>query len=236
MRTSGYGLVTAAGEGSRFGGRKQFALLAGKPLLFYSLQAFERCPQVRETVVVTNADMIDRVEALTRRWRLRKVNWVVAGGEQRQDSVRQGLRVLPDSGMVAIHDGARPFLDARHLTQGFTACRRQPAVIYAFGIAETVKQLTRGCIERTIPRHELVLAQTPQFFDLALVKRAHRQAEAEGFYGTDDAQLVERLGRRVAVLPGWPENVKITTASDLARAEQAVKLFARDKRRRGQVR
>src|SRR5512137_2718764 len=96
-----YGLVVAAGAGSRFGGRKQYAKLHGKPVFYYSLLAFERCPAVKETVLVTNLDMIDRVESLVRKWRLRKVTWVIAGGEQRQDSVARGLRVLPDEGMVA---------------------------------------------------------------------------------------------------------------------------------------
>jgi 2-C-methyl-D-erythritol 4-phosphate cytidylyltransferase len=215
-----YALVVAAGAGSRFGGRKQFVKLAGKPVMYYSLLAFERCPQVKETVIVTNLDMIDRVEALIRKWHLRKVNWVIAGGEQRQDSVARGLRVLPDEGMVAIHDGVRPLLTPERLTQGFRACRRSKAVIFALPAGETVKEVRKSTVTRTIPRDALILVQTPQFFALPVIKQAVEQACREGFYGTDDAQLVERAGGNVAVIPGWRENIKITTRADLKLAEK----------------
>ena len=228
-----YGLVVAAGAGTRFGGRKQFALLKGKPILYYSLRAFECCPAVKEVVLVTNADMIDRTEVMTKRWRFGKTKWIVAGGEQRQDSVAQGLRVLPDRGMVAIHDGVRPFLTPEQIARGFRECRRRKAVIFGVPISETVKSVRfeaspkskiqnpkskiqrAGVVMRTIPREHLILAQTPQFYDLTVIKRAYDQARQDGYYATDDAQLVERLRLGVAVLDGWPENVKVTTRADL---------------------
>jgi 2-C-methyl-D-erythritol 4-phosphate cytidylyltransferase len=215
-----YGLVVAAGEGSRFGGRKQFARLRSKPIVYYSLRAFERCPIVKEIVLVTSADMICRIESWLRRWRFRKVEWVVAGGERRQDSVRQGLRALPDRGLVAIHDGARPILRPEHLILGFRQCRKARAVIYALPVSETVKETSAGQVAATIPRQNLALAQTPQFFDLALIKLAYDRAYADGRYASDDAQLVEHLGIPVSVLPGWPENIKVTFPADLRVAAQ----------------
>jgi 2-C-methyl-D-erythritol 4-phosphate cytidylyltransferase len=211
IAVSNYGLVVAAGAGTRFGGRKQFYRLGGRPLVCYALSAFERCPVVKETVLVVNLDMIDRLAVMVRRRRLRKVRWIIAGGEQRQDSVARGLRVLPERGMVAIHDGVRPFLRPEYLTRGFAHCRKSRAVIYGLPVFETVKETRNDTITRTVPRENLVLAQTPQFFALALIKEAYDRADHEGFRATDDAQLVERLGAKVTVLPGCPENIKITT-------------------------
>jgi len=215
-----YGLVVAAGAGVRFGGRKQYFKLAGKPLIYHSLLAFERCPIVKETVLVTNVDVIDRAEALVRKWRFRKVNWVVGGGAQRQDSVARGLRILPDSGIVAIHDGVRPFLKPERLTQGFRTCRRSKAVVFALPAGETVKEVHDGLVAGTVLRDALFLVQTPQFFSLPLIKQAVDQAFRDGFYGTDDAQLVERAGGHVTVIHGWRENIKITTRADLKFAER----------------
>lgn len=215
-----YGLVVAAGAGVRFGGRKQYFKLGGKPLVFYSLLAFERCPAVKETVLVTNVDMIDRAELLVRRWGFRKVNWVIAGGLERQDSVARGLRILPDAGMVAIHDGVRPFLKPEHIAQGFRTCRRGRAVVFAVPCGETIKAADSALVTETIPRDRLFLVQTPQFFSLSLIKQAVDQAFRGGFHGTDDAQLVERAGGKVAILPGWRENIKITTRADLKFAEK----------------
>jgi 2-C-methyl-D-erythritol 4-phosphate cytidylyltransferase len=215
-----YALVVAAGAGVRFGGHKQYFKLGGKPLVFHSLLAFERCPAVKETVLVTNVEMIDRAELLIRKWGFRKVNWVVAGGPERQDSVARGLRILPDTGMVAIHDGVRPFLTPERIAQGFRTCRRSKAVVFALPCGETIKAVVNALVTETVPRDGLFLVQTPQFFSLPLIKHAVDQAFRDGFYGTDDAQLVERSGGKVAILPGWRENIKITTRADLKFAEE----------------
>jgi 2-C-methyl-D-erythritol 4-phosphate cytidylyltransferase len=213
-----YGLIVAAGAGVRFGARKQFARLKDRPVIYYSLRAFELCPVVKETVLVTNLDEIDRMETLIHRWRMKKVNWIVAGGEQRQDSVARGLRVLPEKGMVAIHDGVRPIVSPERIEYGFLECRRNHAVIYALPASETIKQVKGSEVLSTIPREDLILVQTPQFFKLPLIREAYEHAAATGHWATDDAQLVEHLGGKVTVIAGWPENIKITTRSDLVRA------------------
>lgn len=210
-----YGLVVASGEGKRFGGRKQFVPVRGKPIIYYALRAFEQCPAVHEVVVATNPDALARLEERITSWRFRKVKWFVAGGSRRQDSVAQGLRVLPDQGWVAVHDGVRPCVAPEQIESGFRACRRWRAVIFGLPVQETVKVLRNNTVMETVPRHPLVLAQTPQFFELMLLKRAYQQAALDGYEASDDAELVERLGERVVVLPGWPENIKVTTRADL---------------------
>jgi 2-C-methyl-D-erythritol 4-phosphate cytidylyltransferase len=195
----------------------------GRPLVYYALRAFDQCARIRETVLVTNADMLDAMEGLVKRWRLRKVKWIVAGGEQRQDSVARGLRVLPDVGMVAIHDGVRPNLQPGDITRGLRACAKTGAVIYALPVTETVKEVADSVVKRTLPRENLVLVQTPQFFSLSLLKQAYRRALLEDFCATDDAQLVERTGHPVAVIDGWPDNIKVTTREDLKRVIGNVK-------------
>lgn len=223
-KTPCFGLIVAAGEGTRFGGRKQFARLASRPLLCYSLQAFEHCSVVKETVLVTNLDMIERLESWTKRWRLRKVKWIVAGGKSRQESVRQGLRVLPDKCLVAVHDGVRPCILPAQIALGFGICAKTGAAVPVLPVAETVKEIADGMVVKTIPHAGLALAQTPQFFEIALLRNAHRQAASEGFLGTDDAQLVEHYGGRVTAFLGWQENVKITTRDDLLRIRELVRL------------
>lgn len=210
-----HGLIVAGGAGRRFGDRKQFASLAGKPVIWHSLSAFEKCPGISEIVLVTNSDAIDRADHLVRKWHLHKVNWIVAGGKERQDSVYQGLRALPDKGIVAIHDGVRPALNSQDISRGLKACRKHGSVIYARPIDETIKEVRNSAVIRTVARQGLFLAQTPQFFPLELIRRAHQLAAQDGYYGTDDAELLERIGEAVNVLPGWQQNIKITTRADL---------------------
>jgi 2-C-methyl-D-erythritol 4-phosphate cytidylyltransferase len=226
-----YGIIMAAGRGMRFGGPKQFVRLQGRSLLVRVLEAFEHCAAVAETVVVTNPERLKYVEHLAARAHCRKVKWVIAGGERRQDSVERGLRVLPGRGMVAIHDAARPTLRPEHLSRGFAVCRRTRAAIYAMPVTETLKRVSDSMVRRTVTRDDLFLAQTPQFFALDLIKTAHENARRRGWCANDDAELVERLGALVTVVPGWPGNIKITTRHDL-RLVAAVMAF-RQLRKRG---
>lgn len=210
-----FGLIVAAGRGRRFGGLKQFAPVKKKPLLYYSMRAFERCPVVEGYVVVTNLSKIQAVNQLARVYRFTKLRAVVRGGKERMDSVALGLAVLPDWGYVAVQDAARPLICPSMLTQGFRVVRRNGAVAFAARVADTVKQVTVDRIVRTLDRDNLVTTQTPQFFDLGLLRQAYARCRDEGILVTDDCQAVERLGVAPRVIVHERPNIKVTYPKEL---------------------
>jgi 2-C-methyl-D-erythritol 4-phosphate cytidylyltransferase len=210
-----FGLVVAAGRGRRFGGLKQFVPVKKKPLLFYSLRAFELCPLVSGYAVVTNPSRISQVKQMLKKFRLQKSIAVVAGGKERMDSVEQGLFALPESGYVAVHDGVRPFIKPQMLSLGFRAVHRYPAVAFGVPVTETVKEMVGNHLVRTLDRTSLVAIQTPQFFSLELLRRAFAQARNQHLITTDECQLVENLGIAPRLLPGSPLNIKVTHPEDL---------------------
>ncbi len=199
-------------------GDKAFTVVGGKPLLSYSLLALERSPEIERTVVVVRPSAVQRCRALVNRLALRKVEAVVAGGRRRQDSVRNGLLFACDSEYVLVHDAARPFLSRRLVSRTLAACRRTGAAIAAEPVSATVKSAKAGRVVATIPRETLWLAQTPQVFRRELLERAFEKWPAE-LEATDDAAVVERAGRKVALVPGDPFNIKITYPADVDLAE-----------------
>lgn len=201
---------------------KQFLALGGQPLLVHSLRALEASDAV--TAIVLAVPEADRQYCLTEiiaRHGLTKIQHIVAGGAQRQDSVRHALAMVSgDAEIVLVHDAVRPFITQDMVDRVIRRAIECGAAMIAIPIPDTVKQVgPDGFIERTIERHHLWLAQTPQAFRRALLQEAHRKAHLEGFYGTDDAELVERLGYRVAIVDGSSENIKITRPEDLAIGE-----------------
>jgi len=217
-------IVVAAGRGKRLGGKgdKAFVNVAGRPLLLYSLLALESAPDVERTIVVVRRGAIRRCQALVKRFALRKVEAVVAGGRRRQDSVRNGLRFAGESGYVLVHDAARPFLSPRLVSRTMAECRRTGAAIAAEPASDTVKKVKRGRVTATVPRETLWLAQTPQAFRRELLERAFSKWP-DRLDATDDAALLERAGIRVAVVPGDPFNIKITYPVDIVLAEALLK-------------
>lgn len=223
-------IVVAAGRGVRLGGArpKQYLPLDGKPLLWHTLSRLHAHPLIPRIVPVIAPDGAD----LWLEWLgpyladLPKVAAPVAGGAERQDSVRQALESLawPEDGWVGIHDGARPLVSTKVLDPLFAARDRHEALLSALPVHDTVKWTNAdGVVERTLDRQRIWLAHTPQVFRFGLILDAHRRARAEGFYGTDDVSLVERLGVPVGVVAGDEGNFKVTGPGDLARAEQRLK-------------
>ncbi len=212
-------LVPAAGSGSRLGSArpKPFVPLAGRPLLAHTLARLERVPLVEAIVVVVAEDQVEACRSeVIRPFGLARVAAVVPGGAERQDSVRAGLAALPDwADVVLVHDGARPLVPPEVVE----AVARAAAASGAATAAVRPKDTVRDDAGRTLDRARLWLVQTPQGFRPALLREAHVRAAADGHTGTDDASLVERLGRAVAVVPGSYRNLKITTREDLAVAE-----------------
>ncbi|MEO0083403.1 MAG: 2-C-methyl-D-erythritol 4-phosphate cytidylyltransferase [candidate division WOR-3 bacterium] len=210
-----FGIILAAGQGKRFGQKKQFYLIKNKPVIYYSLKKFNDSPDISKIIVVTNKTKIRYVQNLVKKYKFNKVIKVIAGGKERQDSVKNALRILPDNGYVAIHDSARPLLNSAIIAQGFNYVKRYQACIPVIDIADTVKELDGNFIKSTQNRANFYLAQTPQFFEIRLLKQAYADAEKDNFYATDDASLVERLGKKVYAFRGIKSNIKITDKEDI---------------------
>jgi len=201
---------------------KQFLTLGGLPVLVHTLRVLEAADSVGEIIlVVPEADREFCLQEIVTRHRLSKVNKIVAGGERRQDSVHHGLSAIDgDPDLVLVHDAVRPFLTREMIGGVLEQAAKHGAAVVAIPMRDTVKQVgTDRLIEYTVDLRSLWLVQTPQAFRLALLREAHRKAEQEGIHATDDAQLVERLGHRVALVEGSAENIKITRPEDLAIGE-----------------
>ena len=210
-------IIVAAGAGTRFGEPKQFAYLKGKPVLEWTLEAFQAHPEVDSIVLVLPDD-----EGLKHyRMRYSKVVDCVRGGERRQDSVWQGFRLLDAAApeVILVHDGARPLIGAELISRVIAAARADGAAVPVLAIEDTVKEVREGRVAGTVDRTVLARAQTPQGFRFEVLKKALEAARRDRFYGTDEAALAERLGIPVTAVAGDPRNVKITTQVDMNIAE-----------------
>jgi len=215
-------IVPAAGRGERFGGDGPKALvpLGGRPLLEYALTALGAASTVEAIVVAAPPDAVELVERVARRAAGAKLAGVVPGGSDRQASVAHGLAALPAGPeIVLVHDGARPLVPVSLIDSVVAAAAEDGAATAAVPVDETVKRGEEGWVRSTIDRAGLFRVQTPQAFSRTLLETAHREAARAGFHGTDDAALVERLGRPVRLVPGAPANLKITVPDDLLLAE-----------------
>jgi len=213
-------VVPAAGTSTRMRGiDKLMVSLAGRPLLEVTLRSLVSFSAIDELVVVYNQRTRDQVERICRRLD-RRVR-LVEGGRHRQESVQNGLNALRQEPpeIVLVHDAARPLIDAAILDRVVGEALATGAAVPALPVRDTIKVVRRGIVEQTPERSELYAAQTPQGFRFSLLLEAHHRAAAEGYVGTDDAGLVERLGYPVAVVEGSPVNIKVTTPEDLRVAE-----------------
>ena len=199
--------------------RKQFMLLDGAPILIHTLRKFIACPRVDEIVVPLRPDDLDWFRGEMDREQPAKLVRLVPGGQYRQDSVKNGLAsVSADVDLVAVHDAVRPFVSVELIDKVIRAAAASGAAILGIPPVDTVKQVDRTRIRGTLPRERIVLAQTPQVFHIELLRRAYRQAEEDGFVGTDEASLVEHLDVEVTVVMGSDRNIKITRPGDMALA------------------
>lgn len=224
MRNRVVAVVPAAGRGLRMGRDtpKQYLLLGGLPLLVHSLRVLDESDAISAVVLATPQPDLDYCrQDIVARYGFKKIRQVVAGGAERQDSVRLGLAAVgSEAEIVLVHDAVRPFLTASMIAQVVEAAQKHGAAIVAIPMRDTVKRAgPDGLIEETVDRKPLWLAQTPQAFKRALLEEAHANAHRDGFRATDDAQLVERLGHRVAIVEGSTDNIKVTRPEDLAMGE-----------------
>ena len=216
-------VVPAAGRGSRMGleEKKQFLSLAGIPVLGHVLKVLEASRVIQSIVIVVGPGeekycrsvVVDKLG-------IEKVAAIVPGGKERQDSVYSGLLALsPDTGIVVVHDGARPLLSPEGLKEVVEAAETHGAATCAVPVKDTVKLAGKdGFVSRTLPRGQLWLTQTPQAFRYEIILNAHIRAREKNFVGTDDAGLVEHMGLPVKLVSGSYKNIKITTPEDLIMA------------------
>jgi len=222
-------VIVSAGKGLRFmeGKKKQFHFLEGKPILAHTLDRFETCPLIRSIRLVAGQEDMDYcLKEIVEQYRFQKVSQIVPGGKRRQESVKNGIDALPkDTDIVAIHDGVRPFVTQAMIEDSIHSAVRYGAVILAMPVKDTIKMSNPdGTVLKTLDRESLWQVQTPQTFQVSVIKEAYSKAAEDAFIGTDDASLVERLGVKVHILPGSYTNIKITTAEDLWLANLFLKM------------
>ena len=213
-------IIVAAGEGKRFGAAKQFSLLKGKTVLDWSLSQFEAHEKIDNIILVlgknhSGEDYLSRYN---------KIAAIAQGGEKRQDSVYAGLRRVDEqeTEYVLIHDAARPLVGKDLIDRTISMTREKGAVVPVVPLEDTIKKVEGQKVVRTEDRRQLFRGQTPQGFSCSLLKEAFFHAIRDKFDGTDEAVLVERIGKDVFVIPGDQRNIKITDTEDLKIAEALI--------------
>jgi 2-C-methyl-D-erythritol 4-phosphate cytidylyltransferase len=221
-------IIAAAGTGARMASDrpKQFLLLAGTPIIFHTLKPFEQCDSVQEVIVVLPAEESAAFLALAGKQGLRKLSRVVPGGTTRADSVKRGLNAIrsASAGIVAVHDGVRPFVTAEEIDSVVAAAESDGAAILVAPVTDTIKQVSADSVVKTIERQELRRALTPQCFRYDLLRKAYESADVNDPTLTDESALVERIGARVTIIEGSSRNIKITTPQDLLIAEAFIRM------------
>ena len=212
-------IIAAAGAGRRMKADrpKQFLVLEGVPILVLTLRKFDASPLIDHIVIASPREAVEEVRQLADRAGLTKPIIAIEGGERRQDSVAIAMRHLaPDTDLVAVHDGVRPFVSLKDIEQVTATADETGAAILALPITDTVKEVERDVVKSTLRRENLVLVQTPQVFRAQILHDAFDSARRDGYYGTDEASLVERMGHPVSIVRGSTRNIKITRPSDLS--------------------
>jgi 2-C-methyl-D-erythritol 4-phosphate cytidylyltransferase len=218
-------ILVAAGDSRRMGFDKLFATIADRPVIAHTIHAFERAGCVGGIIVVAREDRLAEIKKIVRDDKLKKVRSIITGGKHRQDSVRAGLGHLEATARyVAIHDAARPLITADQIERVFEQCRIHAAASLAEPISDTLKYAdAEFFVTGSVDRHQLYAMQTPQVFERPLIEDAYRAVYAENASVTDEVSAVERLGRKVVLVPNTDLNFKITHPRDLALAESVLR-------------
>lgn len=214
-------IIVAGGKGLRMGGDipKQFLPVCGKPVLMRTLEAFHAYDASIHIVLVLPVSQQAYWQELCRAYQFNVPHEIANGGETRFHSVMNGLALVEGDGRVGVHDGVRPFVSQEVIGRCYAEALVKKAVIPVVGVVETVRHLV-GEDSETVPRDQYKLVQTPQVFEVRLLKKAYQQEYTDLF--TDDASVVEALGEKVHLVEGNRENIKITTPFDLKLAEMLV--------------
>ena len=218
-------IILAAGKGKRLNATvpKPLVEIGNKPAIIYSLSSLNKHPEIDEIIVVLSLANQDKIIKVIKGFNFRKIKAFVIGGRRRQDSVLNGLKaVSKNSDWVLIHDSARPFIDSKSIKKVILAAKKNSAAILGVKPKATIKfSHKRNIVSKTLNRDKLWEVQTPQVFKKSLILEAYRKYSKSNV--TDDASLVEKLGKRVVVVEGDYRNIKITTAEDLLVAGLIIK-------------
>lgn len=213
-------IVLAAGRGERLKSKipKLLARIGTKPIIIYTLEALSKHPSVKGIVLVVRAKNSKEIIAKIKKYNIRKIACLVEGGAKRQDSLGNGLRAIDSrTDLVLIHDAARPFIDKELVSSAINKAKKSGAAIVGVPIKATIKKVRGSVVEKTIERRNLWEIQTPQVFRKDLILKAYKRFGKIDV--TDDAMLVEKLGKKVSIVQGSYNNIKITTPEDLVLAE-----------------
>ena len=214
-------VIVAAGSSRRMGGENKLLLpLDDAPVLAHTLSAFEKCAAIRDIVLVCREQDILPYSDLARAFGISKLRTVTRGGDSRTASVLAGITAAPeDTGLVAVHDGARPLVSEAVITEAVYAAAEYGAAAPVVPVKDSIKRIQDGNIAADVPRDTLAAVQTPQVFDRALLTRALQTAARKNRSFTDDCAAVEAMGQAVRATHGSYENIKITTPEDILVAE-----------------
>ena len=217
-------IIPSAGLGGRISSSaskksllpKQFLKISGKEILVHTLEKFEKAKSIDEIIISSGKDQINLAEKLVEKHKLRKVSKIVSGGKERQYSVYNALQnvIAASRDLICVHDAVRPFISSVEIDEVVSFAKRQKSVIAAVRANDTIKT-GKNYVSETLDRSSIWLIQTPQVFSFEILNRAFEKAWTENFIGTDEASIVERIGKRVYFFEIKGENRKITTTADL---------------------
>lgn len=214
-----WAIIAAGGTGKRLGhpAGKQYLKISGKPVLAYTLLPFQKSSIIDGIIVVVESEKIDYCrQEVIEKYNIDKVKRVIAGGKERQDSVFNGLKELPeDCQTVIIHDGARPMVTPELIEKSFKALSGCDGLVVGVPSRDTIKSVSGNIVIETIPRKKLWQIQTPQVFPRKLLIDAYEKARRDNLQATDDAAIMEKYGYKIKVVKGFYNNIKLTTPEDL---------------------
>ena len=220
-------VIPAAGQGRRMNGQQKLFLdILGKPVITYTLRMFDQSPIIDFITVVTSAEYIDKIRELVKNENFEKITRIVEGGNQRQDSVWNGLQEIANDSpdIIVVHDGARPFVDNDIISRAVESADLSGAAIAAVPAKDTIKLAdSNNIVTNTLERDHTWLIQTPQASWFDLMFDAFQKAMKENYYSTDESSLLERYGVKVKIVQGSYENIKITTLEDIDIAQSIAK-------------
>jgi len=223
-------IILAAGVGKRMKGQdKVLFKIKGRPLFFYTANIFDKHPRIDKIIFVAKKAYFKNIFSAAKHYKLRKIARVVEGGKERQDSAFLGLAAAGEIGakkgdLILFHNVANPMVLPEEISEVLAAARKYKAALLGSPAKDTIKEVNKGgFLVRTLDRKKIFLAQVPQAIEYSLAKAAFLAAKKDKFYGTDDVSLVERLQKKVKIVPCSYKNIKITTRADLKMIESLIR-------------
>lgn len=210
-------IVPSAGSGTRFSStiKKTYTIIGSKPVIIHTLERLQESPLIDKIIPVVAQEDRDDFQELINQYSLHNIKDIASGGPQRQDSINNALSCITDADLVIVHDGVRPFIPPHLIESLIQNCLDVDGVIPGIPVSDTIKKVDQhNYVMTTVDRRSLISVQTPQVFKFTVFKKAYEKAYNEGYYGTDDASLIERIGGKVRFIKGSPFNIKITVPED----------------------